>query len=44
MNKSDLIGVASTETGLSLKKGEEVVNRVFKGMTEALANIRLRRF
>jgi len=38
MNKSDLIEVVSSETGLKLKKAEEAVNTVFNGMADALGN------
>jgi len=36
MNRSDLIEVLSKETGLTNRKTEEVVNRVFNGMANAL--------
>ena len=36
MNRSDLIIALSKETGITLKKAEEVVNMVFNGMTNAL--------
>ena len=36
MNKSDLIEALSRETGLALRKAEEVVNTVFNGMADAL--------
>ena len=37
MNRSDLVEVLSKETGLTNRKAEEVVNRVFNGMANALA-------
>ena len=37
MNRSDLGEVLSKETGLTNRKAEEVVNRVFNGMANALA-------
>ena len=37
MNRSDLVEVLSKETGLTKRKAEEVVNRVFNGMANALA-------
>jgi len=37
MNKSDLIEVLSTETGLAKNKAEEVVNTFFNEMATALA-------
>ena len=37
MNKSDLVVVLSRETELTFKKAEDVVNIVFNGMTNALA-------
>ena len=39
MNKSDLIEMVSSETGLKLKKVEEAVNTVFNGMADELANV-----
>jgi len=36
MNKSELIETLATEENLSIKKAEDVVNTVFKGMEEAL--------
>jgi integration host factor subunit beta len=36
MNKSDLVEVLSRETGLTLKISEEVVNKAFNDMTDAL--------
>ena len=37
MNRSDLVEVLSKETGLTKRKPEEVVNKVFNGMANALA-------
>ncbi len=37
MNKSDLIEALSIDTGLTVRKAEEVVNMVFNDMTNALA-------
>ena len=37
MNRSDVVEVLSKETGLTKRKAEEVVNRVFNGMANALA-------
>ena len=37
MNRSDLVEVLSKETGLTNRKAEEIVNRVFNGMANALA-------
>ncbi len=36
MNKSELIETLATEENISIKKAEDVVNTVFKGMEEAL--------
>ena len=38
MNRSDLIEALGKDTGLSKRKAEEVVNRVFDGMANALSN------
>ena len=38
MNRSELIEALGKETGLSKRKAEEVVNRVFDGMANALSN------
>ncbi len=38
MNRSDLIEALGKDTGLSKRKAEEVVNRVFDGMATALSN------
>ncbi|MBW1861142.1 MAG: integration host factor subunit beta [Deltaproteobacteria bacterium] len=38
MNKSDLVEVLSKDTGLTLTKAEEVLNTVFSGMANALAD------
>jgi len=38
MNKSDLMEALSRDTGLPKSKAEEVVNTVFEGMANALAN------
>lgn len=37
MNKSDLIEALSKETGLPVRKAEEVVNTVFNSMADSLA-------
>ena len=37
MNRSDLIKMLSKETGLTVKKAEDVVNTIFDGMADALA-------
>lgn len=37
MNRSDLIKILSKETGLTVKKAEDVVNTIFDGMADALA-------
>ena len=37
MNKSDLIEALSKETGLPVRKAEEVVNTVFNSMVDSLA-------
>ena len=37
MNRSDLIKILSKETGLTVRKAEDVVNTVFNGMANALA-------
>lgn len=38
MNKSDLIEVLSKDTGLTIRKSQEVVKMVFNSMAKALAN------
>jgi len=38
MNRSDLIEALGKDTGLSKRKAEEVVNRVFDGMANTLSN------
>jgi integration host factor subunit beta len=38
MKKSDLIQRLAADTGLPVTKTEDVVNRVFQGMTDSLAN------
>ena len=38
MNKSDLIEVLSKDTGLTIRKDEEVVKAVFDSMANALAD------
>ena len=38
MNKSDLIEVLSKDTGLTIRKAEEVVKAVFNSMANALAD------
>ena len=38
MNKSDLIEVLSKDTGLPIRKAEEVVKAVFNSMANALTN------
>lgn len=38
MNKSDLIEVLSKDTGLTIRKAEQVVKTVFNSMAKALAN------
>jgi len=38
MNRSDLIEALGKDTGLSKRKAEEVVNRVFDGMAHTLSN------
>ncbi len=38
MNKSDLIEVLSKDTGLTIRKSQEVVKIVFNSMAKALAN------
>ena len=38
MNKSDLIETLSKDTGLPIRKTEEVVKAVFNSMANALAN------
>ena len=38
MNKSDLIEVLSKDTGLTIRKAEEVVKAAFNSMANALAN------
>ena len=38
MNRSDLIEALGKNTGLSKRKAEEVVNRVFDEMTNTLSN------
>jgi integration host factor subunit beta len=38
MNKSDLIEALSKDTGLTIRKAEQVVKTVFNGMAKALAN------
>ena len=38
MNRSDLIEALGKDTGLSKRKAEEVVNRVFDEMANALSN------
>jgi integration host factor subunit beta len=38
MNRSDLIEALGKDTGLSKRKAEEVVNRVFDGMANSLSN------
>ena len=37
MNKSDLVEALSKDTGLKIKEAEEVVNRIFEGMSNTLA-------
>jgi integration host factor subunit beta len=37
MNRSDLIKILSKETGLTVRKAEDVVNTIFNGMADALA-------
>ena len=37
MNRSDLIKMLSRETGLTIRKSEDVVNTIFNGMVDALA-------
>jgi integration host factor subunit beta len=37
MNRSDLIKILSKETGLTIRKSEDVVNTIFNGMADALA-------
>jgi len=38
MNKSDLIEALSKDTGLTIRKAEQVVKTVFNSMAKALAN------
>ncbi len=38
MNRSDLIVALSKDTGLKIRKAEEVVKAVFSGMANALAD------
>ena len=37
MNRSDLTKILSKETGLTVRKAEDVVNTIFNGMADALA-------